>query len=72
MSIRTRLEVLERRTPGALTGKFTHMETGETKTAPLREVTKDFTSWRLDHVVSGNRLADLDSYLGAFREAVNT
>lgn len=66
-----RLRSLERKTPGALIGRFTNMETGEVKVMPFREVTRDFQHWRLDRVVSGNRLADLDNYLGVFKRAVN-
>lgn len=67
-----RLRSLERQTPGALIGRFTNMETGEVKVMPFSAVSKDFTSWELNNVVSGNRLADLDGYLDAFKKAVNT
>lgn len=71
-SILHRLEVLEKRKPGALIAQCTHTETGEVKIMPLREMIRDFFSWELDHIVSGNDLRDLDAFLGAFCEEVNT
>ena len=70
-SILHRLEVLERKKPGTLIAQCHHIETGEVRTMPLREMIRDFSSWELDHIVSGNDLQDLDAYLGAFHKEVN-
>lgn len=66
-----RLEALERRKPGALIAQFHHIETGEVKITSLREMIQDFSSWELDHIVSGNDLHDFDAYFDAFRKEVN-
>lgn len=70
-SILHRLEVLERQKPGTLIAQCHHIETGEVKVMPLREMMKEFSLWELDRIISGNNMRDFDAFLSAFREEVS-
>lgn len=67
-SIMRRLEELSRHLPNPLIVLAKNVETGEIKEMPMLELVKKFHEWRMEKVVGGNDLNDLDEYLAAFRK----
>lgn len=66
-SVLSRIEELERQKPSSIICLAKNVETGEIKEMPMRELAEKFDEWRIEKVIDGNDLDDLDAYLEAFR-----
>lgn len=69
-SISRRIRDLESTAPNRLMALCTNLETGESKTMPLRDLIPEFELWKVERIIGGNNLHDLDAYLSAFLECV--